>query len=140
MVSKIYGIILCVLGGAAGMWVFARLTSLAGKIHSWEPPFTDYETITIVGAVIAILFLIIGLLSLTTKEKLKENNLGQYTKIENVVKKVKLENSEEDKKEEEAKEKKKEEEDEKKKEAEEENKDDVLKEYYKKKEDDFFKY
>ncbi len=66
--SKNFGIIFCVLGGTAMIWVIARLTNLAGKYQSWEPPFSEYETITIVGGIIAILLIIIGLISLTRKK------------------------------------------------------------------------
>lgn len=66
---KIGGIILTVIGGAIGVWVFTRLTSLAGKLHSWEPPFTEYETTTIIGGGIAVLFIIAGLIYLTKKQQ-----------------------------------------------------------------------
>jgi hypothetical protein len=64
---KNLGIILLVLGGAAGIWVVTRLTSMAGKIHSWEPPFTSYEVTTIIGAVIAIFLIILGIINVTKK-------------------------------------------------------------------------
>ena len=69
MEKKNKGIIFLVLGGTAGIWVITRLTSLAGKFHSWEPPFTSYETTTIIGAVIAILLIIIGLVWVTQKKE-----------------------------------------------------------------------
>lgn len=50
MDTKKSGIILTVIGGAIAIWVFTRITSVYGKLHSWEPPFTEYETTTIVGA------------------------------------------------------------------------------------------
>ena len=125
MKSKNLGIILCVLGGTAGIWVFTRLTSLAGKLHSWEPPFTEYETTTIVGGIIAIIFIIVGLINLTKKKDQHVNYVEQDAKIEKVVKNIETEKTEED---------------ERKKEAEKKRKEESLNEYYKKKDNDFLKY
>jgi len=63
--AKTMGIILTVIGGAIGLWVFTRVTSMAGKFHSWQPPFTEYETTTLVGGGIALILIIIGLINLT---------------------------------------------------------------------------
>jgi uncharacterized membrane protein len=65
--SKNTGIALVVIGGAIGLWVFIRMTSLAGKLATWSPPFSQYETYTIVGAVVAVLFLIVGIRKVSEK-------------------------------------------------------------------------
>lgn len=85
MQLKNLGIILCVLGGAVGAWVFTRLTSVVGKLHSWEPPFTEYETTTIIGACIAVLLIIIGLISLTKKKEPQSD----YVEKDEHLKKIK---------------------------------------------------
>ncbi len=59
------GVILCVIGGAIGVWVITRFTTFAGKLHSWSPPFTEYEIITLVGLGVAAMFIIVGLILLT---------------------------------------------------------------------------
>lgn len=70
--SKNIGIALIVIGGAIGFWVFTRMTSLQGKLVSWSPPFTEYETYTIVGAVTAVLFLIVGIRKASEKKDSKD--------------------------------------------------------------------
>jgi len=92
---KIGGIILTVIGGAIGVWVFTRLTSLAGKFHSWEPPFTEYETTTIIGGGIAVLFIIVGLIYLTKKREQQSDYMEKDTYIENVEEKAEGEKAEE---------------------------------------------
>ena len=67
MNSKELGIVLTVIGGAIGIWVFTRLTSFAGKMHSWSPPFTGYETTTLIGGAIALVLIIVGLNNWTKK-------------------------------------------------------------------------
>ena len=62
--GRIAGVIFCVLGVVSVIWVISRFTSLAGKLHTWEPPFTEYEIITLVGVGITALFLIVGLILL----------------------------------------------------------------------------
>jgi len=62
---KTLGIVLTIIGGAVGIWVFARFTSFAGKFHTWEPPFTEYEITTWIGATIALGLIILGLINLT---------------------------------------------------------------------------
>ena len=64
LTEKIIGIILCVLGVAVGIWVITRVTGLAGQLHSWSPPFTEYEIATLVGGGIAAIFVIVGLILL----------------------------------------------------------------------------
>ena len=68
--SKNVGIALIVIGGAIGFWVYTRMTSLAGKLVSWSPPFTDteFETSTFVGAGIGVLCLIIGIRKVCEKK------------------------------------------------------------------------
>ncbi len=67
--AKTIGIIALVIGGAIGIWVFTRITNFAGQMHSWQPPFTDteYEMITLGGAAIALVLIIVGLINLTKK-------------------------------------------------------------------------
>jgi Protein of unknown function (DUF3185) len=67
MESKTPGIILTVLGGAAGLWTFTRVTSFTGQMHSWLPPFTSYEVTTLIGGAVAVVMLIVSLINLTKK-------------------------------------------------------------------------
>ena len=67
MDMKKLGIVLTVIGGAIGIWVFTRLTSLVGKLHTWQPPFTEYEITTLVGGAIALVLIIVGLINWTKK-------------------------------------------------------------------------
>jgi len=67
MESRTLGIILTVIGAAIGVWTFTRVTSLAGQLHTWAPPFTSYEVTTLVGGAIAVALLIVGLIKLTKK-------------------------------------------------------------------------
>lgn len=57
-----------VAAGVIGVWVFVRMTSLAGKMHTWSPPFSEYETWTLIAAGVAVLFLLIGIRQLTAKQ------------------------------------------------------------------------
>lgn len=65
--DKTLGIILTVLGGAIGVWVFIRFTNFLGQMHTWSPPFDNYEKSTLAGAVIAAVLLIVGLVKLTKR-------------------------------------------------------------------------
>ena len=67
MDTKKLGIFLTVVGGAIGIWVFTRLTSLVGKLHTWQPPFTEYEITTLVCGAIALVLIIVGLINWTKK-------------------------------------------------------------------------
>ncbi|HIE26868.1 TPA: SHOCT domain-containing protein [Candidatus Poribacteria bacterium] len=58
------GIIVCVIGGVLGVWVITRFTSFAGQLHSWSPPFSEYEVVTLVGLGAAAIFVIVGLILL----------------------------------------------------------------------------
>jgi hypothetical protein len=51
--DKNIGIGLSVLGGAGLLWVFTRVTSLEGQLHSWSPPFESYEVTTIIVGLVA---------------------------------------------------------------------------------------
>lgn len=62
MNKKTLGIILSVLGFAGVIFAYSRVTSLYGQMHTWSPPFTDYEISTIVIGVVAIVLLIIGII------------------------------------------------------------------------------
>ena len=66
--AKTTGIICLVIGGAVGIWTFIRATSFSGQFHSWTPPFTQYETITLIGGGFALILIIIGLLNLSMKD------------------------------------------------------------------------
>ena len=65
--QKTLGIIYTVIGGAIGIWVVIRMISDIGQSYSWSLPFENYETITILGAVIAVYLIIFGLINLTKK-------------------------------------------------------------------------
>jgi hypothetical protein len=58
------GIIACVIGGVLGVWVITRFTSFAGQLHSWSPPFSEYEVVTLVGLGAVAIFVIVGLILL----------------------------------------------------------------------------
>ena len=55
---------MCVIGGVLGVWVITRFTSFAGQLHSWSPPFSEYEVVTLVGLGAAAIFVIVGLILL----------------------------------------------------------------------------
>ncbi len=63
--GKTTGIICTVLGGAFGLWAVARLSSIIGLQQNWAPPLTEYEVVTLIGAGVAALLLIVGLIRLT---------------------------------------------------------------------------
>jgi len=65
--AKTVGIVLTVISGSLIFWVYSRFTSLMGRLHSWSPPFTEYETTTIAVGVIAVIMLIVGIRSLIKK-------------------------------------------------------------------------
>jgi len=65
--NKSSGIGFSVIGGAGLLWVFARMTSLVGKLHTWSPPFDSYETTTIVVGLVALLCLTIGIRKMSRK-------------------------------------------------------------------------
>lgn len=69
--TKTMGIILTVIGGSIGIWVFTRFTSLAGKLHTWGPPFTEYEVTTLASGTIALVLIIVGLINLTKKQQVE---------------------------------------------------------------------
>ena len=72
--NRTLGVILTVLGGAIVLWVFARLTTLAGKLQSWQPPFSEYEIVTLLGAFIAIVLLIVGIVHLMKEKQPQGDN------------------------------------------------------------------
>ena len=63
--SKTVGVVCTVLGGALGLWVIARLGSSVGMQQTWAPPFARYEWVTLGGAAVAVLLLIVGLVRWT---------------------------------------------------------------------------
>lgn len=67
--KKVVGIVLTVVGFAIGFWTFSRVTSLVGQMHTFSPPFDQYEIITFFSGGIAILLVIIGLISLVSSQK-----------------------------------------------------------------------
>jgi uncharacterized paraquat-inducible protein A len=74
MESKTLGVILTVLGGAAAVWAFMRVTSVEGQTYTWQPPFASYEVTTLIGGAIALVVLIVGLTNLTKMNFIKEGN------------------------------------------------------------------
>lgn len=55
------GIVLVVIGVAVGLWAYTRVTSIYGQMHSWSPPFSEYETWTLVIGGLGAIFLVGGL-------------------------------------------------------------------------------
>jgi len=72
--KKIFGIIFSVLSLGLIIWTVTRMTSIAGQLHSWSPPFEKYETVTIIVGVVGLILLIIGLIFLFSKDKIQQNN------------------------------------------------------------------
>ncbi len=70
--GRAVGIVCTVFGGALGLWVITRLSSVTGRMHAWVPPFAKYEATTLAVAGVAVVLLIIGLIRLT---KPKEHSL-----------------------------------------------------------------
>jgi len=66
--TKTLGIIQTVIGAAIGIWVFARFTSFVGQLCTWQPPFSEYEITTLIGAAIAIILVIVGVINMTKKQ------------------------------------------------------------------------
>lgn len=66
---KTVGIVCTVLGGALGLWVITRLSSVFGQQQTWAPPFEAYEWTTLLGAILAAGLLIVGLVRLTRPEE-----------------------------------------------------------------------
>jgi len=69
MPLKSLGIVLVVTGAGIGLWVYSRFTSLYGKMHSWSPPFDQFEITTMITAVVSMALIAIGLIQLTKKSK-----------------------------------------------------------------------
>lgn len=67
--KRIFGIIFSVLSFALIIWALIRITSFAGQLHSWSPPFAKYEIITIVVGGIGLILLIIGLIFIFSNNK-----------------------------------------------------------------------
>ncbi len=65
---KTAGIICTVLGGALGLWVITRLSSVFGQQQTWAPPFETYEVNTLFVAAVAAVLLIVGLARLTAPQ------------------------------------------------------------------------
>ena len=63
--EKTVGVVCTVLGGALGLWVVTRLASVYGQQQTWAPPFARYEWVTLGGAAVAALLLIVGLVRWT---------------------------------------------------------------------------
>jgi len=62
------GVVLLVAAAIAGFWSFNRYSGLVGQLHSWAPPFSQYEVYTIVGGLVAVLCLVSGLRMLNAKK------------------------------------------------------------------------
>jgi hypothetical protein len=65
--GKTVGVVLTVIGAAIAMWVLARFGSVTGQLHTWGPPFTAYERMTLIGAGLAGCFLFEGINRLMKK-------------------------------------------------------------------------
>ena len=70
--SKTAGVVCTVLGGTVSLWVITRFASVFGQHHTWAPPFARYEWVTLAGAGVAALLLIVGLVRLTAPNVLHE--------------------------------------------------------------------
>ena len=55
------GVILLMLASGLGVWVFDRVTSVVGRLHSWSPPLNEYEVTTICMGLAAAVCLLVGL-------------------------------------------------------------------------------
>ncbi len=58
---------LVLVGGGGLFWVFIRMTNLVGRLHTWSPPFDNYELTTLLGGVVALLSLAVGIRKLMGK-------------------------------------------------------------------------
>jgi len=67
--KKIFGIIFSVLSLGLIIWTVTRITSFAGQLYSWSPPFEKYEIVTIIVGVVGLILLILGLIFIFSKEK-----------------------------------------------------------------------
>lgn len=65
------GVVLLVAAGVAGFWSYNRYSSLVGQMHSWSPPFNQFEVYTIVGGLLGVLFLVAGLRMVNAKKSEK---------------------------------------------------------------------
>lgn len=61
------GIALSVFGIAIGIWAYTRVTSVIGQLHTWAPPFSEYETITLAGAGVSLIAIVWGFTSLSSR-------------------------------------------------------------------------
>lgn len=68
------GVVLLVAAVAAGVWSYNRYSSLVGQLHSWSPPFDQFEVYTIVGALVAALCLVAGLRMVSDKKPQKSES------------------------------------------------------------------
>lgn len=80
--KKITGIVLIVISVALIIWAITRITSFAGQLHSWSPPFSDYEVVTLVVGVIALILLIVGILLILWKNKNVSTNTSDSANLE----------------------------------------------------------
>ena len=65
--DRTVGIFLMIAGGMLGVWVFMSLTSYAGRLYTWSPPFSEYEVTTLIAGGIAIALVIAGIIALEKK-------------------------------------------------------------------------
>lgn len=61
---RTFGVVLTVLGGGGTIWATTRVTRLYGEMHTWLPPFSIYEAVTITVGLLSISFLLVGILLL----------------------------------------------------------------------------
>ena len=65
-----FGVLSIVLAVLLGVWAVNRVTSIIGQLHSWAPPFDKFEVYTIVGGLLALLFLLTGLRMAAGRKKI----------------------------------------------------------------------
>ena len=68
------GVVLLVAAVAAGVWSYNRYSSLVGQLHSWSPPLDQFEVYTIIGGLVALLFLVSGLRMVSGKKAEKSGS------------------------------------------------------------------
>ncbi|WP_438483171.1 hypothetical protein [Oleiharenicola lentus] len=68
------GVVLLVAAVIAGVWSYNRYSGLMGQLHSWSPPFDQFEVYTIVGALVGALCLVAGLRMVSAKKPEKSDS------------------------------------------------------------------
>ena len=65
IVLVVIGVVITVIGGGLGMWAYSRYSSIVGQLHTFTPPFTQYEIITMVVGGVGLGLIVIGLILLS---------------------------------------------------------------------------